>query len=88
MTVSHLYMQRKHICLYVIHTAFCLSLLFFQLVSVKLCRARSDLAQDSLSVLDAYTRNPSATNCSCHSEETHQLIKDPLISEHKMKSEK
>lgn len=86
--VSPLYMQRKHTCLYVIRSTLCLSLLFLQLVSVQLCKAHGDLVQDSLSVLDAYTRDPSATNCSCHSEETHQLIKDPLISEHKMNSEK
>lgn len=45
----------------------CLSL-FFQLVSVKLCGARGDLARVGSSVLGAHTTDPSATNCSCHSE--------------------
>ena len=74
-------MKRTHIDLYVLcplsrtlpepHVFF----FFPQLVSVKLCGARGDLALVGSSVLDAYTRDPSAASCSCHSERTHPLIK-------------
>lgn len=70
-----LYMKRKHSHFYGMPTMLYLSLLFFQFTSVKLCRAQGDLAQVSSSMLDSYTRDPSATNCSCHSGWTHQLIK-------------
>ena len=44
------------------------SLIFFQFISVKLCRVHGDLAQVNSSASGAYTIDPSAANCSCHSE--------------------